>query len=336
MKKLLSFVLLAFGLVFLVSCGDLFGEKRNEVEMTVEEMQALVDKVDFAVVANDVLVLETDIDIKANIINSSALSEEDVEVGFEVKGSLGIYANLKSFEESYIYANVDLSYELTGDISQLMEDQMDDPFNEGETLPIDISQFMSGSFEGKIYIIKGVLYLNAKVTYPGTTLEVKQYEQIFTEEEFDMMKAIIENGFINEEQNNSFDIATMPEDLDLTVYKVGDSYEFEMKTPSEIEEMINNLMGFALEYEELNVDIIKNTSFDNSMTIRFSDKLEKISLNSKTDVHFKVSNTEASGESVEVKLFTEVNFSFNFKGKMPKNLPTEDDFTDYVQGIDLN
>ena len=125
MKKLLSFILLTFGLVLLTSCS-LFGEKREEVEMTVEQMQALVDEVDFSVIADDVFVLKTDIDIKTNFIIKTVL-EEDLELGFEVLGSLGIYADLKTFEDSYIYANVDLSYELTGDVDKLFANQLDDP-----------------------------------------------------------------------------------------------------------------------------------------------------------------------------------------------------------------
>lgn len=340
MKKLLSFILLTFGLVLLTACG-LFGEKREEVEMTVQEMQTLVNEVDFSTIADDVLALETDIDIKANLITKSAL-EEDMEIGFEVKGSLGVYADLKTYEESYIYANVDLSYELTGDVDKLATPLEDPMLGEGEfplEIPqdIDFSKYTSGSFEGKIYIIKGTLYLNAKVSYPGTTLEVKQYDEIFTEEQFDLLKGILENAFNDQNPTEPIiNISKLAEDLGLTIYKVGNSYELEMETPSEIEEMINDLMSFAVEYEELNVNIIKNTDFDNYMTIRFSDKLEKIGLHSKTDVHFKVSNTEESGESIEVELFTKVNFTLDFAGKMPKNLPNQSDFTDYLKGIDLN
>lgn len=339
MKKLLSFILLTFGLVLLTSCS-LFGEKREEVEMTVEQMQALVDEVDFSVIADDVFVLKTDIDIKTNFIIKTVL-EEDLELGFEVLGSLGIYADLKTFEDSYIYANVDLSYELTGDVDKLFATQLYDPVYDGEELPLeipeefDITRYTSGSFVGKIYVIKGTLYLNAKVTYPGTSIEIKQYEEVFTEEGFDLMKQMIENAF-NSEEEKPFDVSSIPEDFGLNVYKIGDSYEFEIRTPAEIEELINDLMNFSLEYEELNINIIKNTAFDNYMTIKFSDKLEKIGLHSKTDVHFKVSNTEESGESIEVKLFTKVNFTLDFKGKMPRNLPKETDLNDYIEGINLN
>ena len=125
------------------------------------------------------------------------------------------------------------------------------------------------------------------------------------------------------------DFEEIPEELKIKTYKVGDSYEFEMVVDtdvlddliSEIEELLFGAFG-----EEASFVVNKNEDFLTKVTIKFSDRLEKITLNSKIDLELKseFEDEEAAEDnaSLTINLFNDLKLTIDFKDKMPSGLPS--------------
>lgn len=329
MKKLLSLFLIIFSVFFLVSCQD---DKKELVELTSEELNEIVSAIDFEAIGEDIFTLETNLDIKVNFkLSSESLEEELVDAGIKANGKFNVYANLKEFEGSYVYADIELSYELLGDAENFIEGVGDDYFDD-ELDSIDFEKFRTASFTGNLYLIEGVLYIDITVKAGGTTVNVKQYEQVFTEEEFIEFK----EGLISEE-NGSLDVIDfldVPEHFKLFTYQIGDSYQFEYWLDEDLDESIAALLQQYLFMQFEDIEINHKSDFKNYFAIKFSDVFEKLMLVSNMDVELTAENEV--GMTLEASIVTNVKVDLSFKGTMPKNLPKAEDFSDYSEGFDLS
>lgn len=185
MKKILGMFLVIFSTFFLVACGDTEDNKddgnKELVVLTADELNEVIEELDLSSVGKNIFVLESSIDVSLDLSASNEELELDMEAGVNLNGEFNVYANLESFEKSYIYSEVELSYEITGDAEQIIGMFSYMPEEELEQAIVEFNKFRKASVVGKIYVIEGVLYLNLEVSVAGTTLTIKQYEQVFTE-----------------------------------------------------------------------------------------------------------------------------------------------------------
>lgn len=328
MKKLLSVLLIIFSMLFLASCQD---SKKEVVELTKEEMAEIVNKINFDTFGEDVFTLETDLNLNLNFKVSNDDIGELIDAGVKVLGKFNVSANLKEFEDSYVYAKIEFSYELLGDADDFISGAGDDYFDD-ELDIIDFETFRSASFAGNLYLIEGVLYIDLTVKAGGTTVNVKQYERVLTEEEFEEFKA----GLVAEE-NEPIDIndfLDVPEIFELFTYKIGNSYQFEYWLTDDFDESIKSLLEGYLLTEFKEVEVNHKSDFKNYLAIKFSDVIEELMLIS--NINLEITAESEDGIIVEVSIVTDIDVDLNFNGTMPKDLPKAEDFTDYSEGFDLN
>ncbi len=316
MKKFLIILTLFFGLIFLGACDEL---KREELDLTPEQVGDLFEGIEFDKVTDDIIQLNANIDVKMNIVASDVpYYEEDVELVFEVKGKLDVYANLKTYEDLYVYVNVDLTFEV--DPGPLADD--------------DDAEFdaMKGFVKGKAYLVDGNLYVKGSYKVGNEEVEMEnKILDVVNEEQYLELKDNLANvgGF-----------AMIPEMLPFKVYQVGESHEIEFSFGDDrIDELIAALELALVEIsEEENVEasLNKKTSFKNTVSLRFSDRLEKFVITSKNnlviDVVIEIEEADEDVTAV-ISFVTDVSITLNFKGKMPTNLPAIEDLNEYPDFI---
>ncbi len=348
MKRFLSVLLLVFSLFFLASC-DLFKkgpkeEPRVELDLTVEQMQALVEDVDFSKVADDIVEIKADIDLRvgltydSNELENPAVGEATVNGGFE------LYINLKTFDDSYVYAKANLTVDLDFNLEDFSSEINEEDIQE-------FLKFKDLSLLLEAWLIKGVLYIEGAFDFADETITINQYEELFTEEEFDQTKEMLETlvdeiDFGELDFNDIFgeaELEEVPEGLleeledliALNAYQIGDSYLFELKTTTKLEDLFNLAFDFIGDLDGVSVELIEDKEFENSASVQFSDKLEKLALQSEVDVTVRL-DVEEDDQMLEVSVYFKAGLSVNLQSEMPNEPPSESRFADFEEGIDLS
>lgn len=353
MKKFFNVLLALFAMLLLVSCLPQKKSEQEQVELSAAEAAALLDAVNLSESGKNVFSLETEIDLQFLIklpAPEEPGAEEPEDVGLKIDGSVNVYADVQEFVGSYIYANVNLSYELVGDIDaflapylemlMLLAEPMEGqpPAEPPAEPPFSLADYSRASVVADIYVIEGIAYVDATITIAGVELSFKRYDVMFTAEDF----AASEGEVPGEEGMNitEADILELLEKADLTTYKIGDLYEFIISMRQEdfealIQEMIADMLGEMLPPGTL-VTVTHNGEFRNEISLKFSQKLERVKFTSKMDVLIDVSAIGAQFGINEVVIKTNISVDANFKARMPENLPGVEEFADYEQGIDMS
>ena len=340
MKKFFNVLLALFAMLLLVSCLPQKKSEQEQVELSAAEAAALLDAVNLSESGKNVFSLETEIDLQFLIklpAPEEPGAEEPEDVGLKINGSVNVYADVQEFVGSYIYANVNLSYELVGDIDAFLAPYLEMLMPLAEP-PFSLADYSRASVVADIYIIEGIAYVDATITIAGVELSFKRYDVMFTAEDF----AASEGEVPGEEGMNitEADILELLEKADLTTYKIGDLYEFIISMRQEdfealIQEMIADMLGEMLPPGTL-VTVTHNGEFRNEISLKFSQKLERVKFTSKMDVLIDVSAIGAQFGINEVVMKTNISVDANFKARMPENLPGVEEFADYEQGIDMS
>lgn len=339
MKKFFNVLLALFAMLLLVSCLPQKKSEQEQVELSAAEAAALLDAVNLSESGKNVFSLETEIDLQFLITLPAPEepgAEEPEDVGLKINGSVNVYADVQEFVGSYIYANVNLSYELVGDIDAFLAPYLEMLMPLAEP-PFSLADYSRASVVADIYVIEGIAYVDATITIAGVELSFKRYDVMFTAEDF----AASEGEVPGEEGMNitEADILELLEKADLTTYKIGDLYEFIISMRQEdfealIQEMIADMLGEMLPPGTL-VTVTHNGEFTNEISLKFSQKLERVKFTSKMDVLIDVSAIGAQFGINEVVMKTNISVDANFKARMPENLPGVEEFADYEQGIDM-
>lgn len=340
MKKFFNVLLALFAMLLLVSCLPQKKSEQEQVELSAAEAAALLDAVNLSESGKNVFSLETEIDLQFLIklpAPEEPGAEEPEDVGLKINGSVNVYADVQEFVGSYIYANVNLSYELVGDIDAFLAPYLEMLMPLAEP-PFSLADYSRASVVADIYVIEGIAYVDATITIAGVELSFKRYDVMFTAEDF----AASEGEVPGEEGMNitEADILELLEKADLTTYKIGDLYEFIISMRQEdfealIQEMIADMLGEILPPGTL-VTVTHNGEFRNEISLKFSQKLERVKFTSKMDVLIDVSAIGAQFGINEVVMKTNISVDANFKARMPENLPGVEEFADYEQGIDMS
>lgn len=340
MKKFFNVLLALFAMLLLVSCLPQKKSEQEQVELSAAEAAALLDAVNLSESGKNVFSLETEIDLQFLITLPAPEepgAEEPEDVGLKINGSVNVYADVQEFVGSYIYANVNLSYELVGDIDAFLAPYLEMLMPLAEP-PFSLADYSRASVVADIYVIEGIAYVDATITIAGVELSFKRYDVMFTAEDF----AASEGEVPGEEGMNitEADILELLEKADLTTYKIGDLYEFIISMRQEdfealIQEMIADMLGEMLPPGTL-VTVTHNGEFRNEISLKFSQKLERVKFTSKMDVLIDVSAIGAQFGINEVVMKTNISVDANFKARMPENLPGVEEFADYEQGIDMS
>lgn len=340
MKKFFNVLLALFAMLLLVSCLPQKKSEQEQVELSAAEAAALLDAVNLSESGKNVFSLETEIDLQFLIklpAPEEPGAEEPEDVGLKINGSVNVYADVQEFVGSYIYANVNLSYELVGDIDAFLAPYLEMLMPLAEP-PFSLADYSRASVVADIYVIEGIAYVDATITIAGVELSFKRYDVMFTAEDF----AASEGEVPGEEGMNitEADILELLEKADLTTYKIGDLYEFIISMRQEdfealIQEMIADMLGEMLPPGTL-VTVTHNGEFRNEISLKFSQKLERVKFTSKMDVLIDVSAIGAQFGINEVVMKTNISVDANFKARMPENLPGVEKFADYEQGIDMS
>lgn len=340
MKKFFNVLLALFAMLLLVSCLPQKKSEQEQVELSAAEAAALLDAVNLSESGKNVFSLETEIDLQFLITLPAPEepgAEEPEDVGLKINGSVNVYADVQEFVGSYIYANVNLSYELVGDIDAFLAPYLEMLMLLAEP-PFSLADYSRASVVADIYVIEGIAYVDATITIAGVELSFKRYDVMFTAEDF----AASEGEVPGEEGMNitEADILELLEKADLTTYKIGDLYEFIISMRQEdfealIQEMIADMLGEMLPLGTL-VTVTHNGEFRNEISLKFSQKLERVKFTSKMDVLIDVSAIGAQFGINEVVMKTNISVDANFKARMPENLPGVEEFADYEQGIDMS
>lgn len=340
MKKFFNVLLALFAMLLLVSCLPQKKSEQEQVELSAAEAAALLDAVNLSESGKNVFSLETEIDLQFLIklpAPEEPGAEEPEDVGLKINGSVNVYADVQEFVGSYIYANVNLSYELVGDIDAFLAPYLEMLMPLAEP-PFSLADYSRASVVADIYVIEGIAYVDATITIAGVELSFKRYDVMFTAEDF----AASEGEVPGEEGMNitEADILELLEKADLTTYKIGDLYEFIISMRQEdfealIQEMIADMLGEMLPPGTL-VTVTHNGEFTNEISLKFSQKLERVKFTSKMDVLIDVSAIGAQFGINEVVIKTNISVDANFKARMPENLPGVEEFADYEQGIDMS
>lgn len=340
MKKFFNVLLALFAMLLLVSCLPQKKSEQEQVELSAAEAAALLDAVNLSESGKNVFSLETEIDLQFLIklpAPEEPGAEEPEDVGLKINGSVNVYADVQEFVGSYIYANVNLSYELVGDIDAFLAPYLEMLMPLAEP-PFSLADYSRASVVADIYVIEGIAYVDATITIAGVELSFKRYDVMFTAEDF----AASEGEVPGEEGMNitEADILELLEKADLTTYKIGDLYEFIISMRQEdfealIQEMIADMLGEMLPPGTL-VTVTHNGEFTNEISLKFSQKLERVKFTSKMDVLIDVSAIGAQFGINEVVMKTNISVDANFKARMPENLPGVEAFADYEQGIDMS
>jgi hypothetical protein len=340
MKKFFNVLLALFAMLLLVSCLPQKKSEQEQVELSAAEAAALLDAVNLSESGKNVFSLETEIDLQFLIklpAPEEPGAEEPEDVGLKINGSVNVYADVQEFVGSYIYANVNLSYELVGDIDAFLAPYLEMLMPLAEP-PFSLADYSRASVVADIYVIEGIAYVDATITIAGVELSFKRYDVMFTAEDF----AASEGEVPGEEGMNitEADILELLEKADLTTYKIGDLYEFIISMRQEdfealIQEMIADTLGEMLPPGTL-VTVTHNGEFRNEISLKFSQKLERVKFTSKMDVLIDVSAIGAQFGINEVVMKTNISVDANFKARMPENLPGVEEFADYEQGIDMS
>ena len=327
-------------MLLLVSCLPQKKSEQEQVELSAAEAAALLDAVNLSESGKNVFSLETEIDLQFLIklpAPEEPGAEEPEDVGLKINGSVNVYADVQEFVGSYIYANVNLSYELVGDIDAFLAPYLEMLMPLAEP-PFSLADYSRASVVADIYVIEGIAYVDATITIAGVELSFKRYDVMFTAEDF----AASEGEVPGEEGMNitEADILELLEKADLTTYKIGDLYEFIISMRQEdfealIQEMIADMLGEMLPLGTL-VTVTHNGEFRNEISLKFSQKLERVKFTSKMDVLIDVSAIGAQFGINEVVMKTNISVDANFKARMPENLPGVEEFADYEQGIDMS
>lgn len=340
MKKFFNVLLALFAMLLLVSCLPQKKSEQEQVELSAAEAAALLDAVNLSESGKNVFSLETEIDLQFLITLPAPEepgAEEPEDVGLKINGSVNVYADVQEFVGSYIYANVNLSYELVGDIDAFLAPYLEMLMPLAEP-PFSLADYSRASVVADIYVIEGIAYVDATITIAGVELSFKRYDVMFTAEDF----AASEGEVPGEEGMNitEADILELLEKADLTTYKIGDLYDFIISMRQEdfealIQEMIADMLGEILPPGTL-VTVTHNGEFRNEISLKFSQKLERVKFTSKMDVLIDVSAIGAQFGINEVVMKTNISVDANFKARMPENLPGVEEFADYEQGIDMS
>lgn len=340
MKKFFNVLLALFAMLLLVSCLPQKKSEQEQVELSAAEAAALLDAVNLSESGKNVFSLETEIDLQFLIklpAPEEPGAEEPEDVGLKINGSVNVYADVQEFVGSYIYANVNLSYELVGDIDAFLAPYLEMLMPLAEP-PFSLADYSRASVVADIYVIEGIAYVDATITIAGVELSFKRYDVMFTAEDF----AASEGEVPGEEGMNitEADILELLEKADLTTYKIGDLYEFIISMRQEdfealIQEMIADMLYYMLPPGTL-VTVTHNGEFRNEISLKFSQKLERVKFTSKMDVLIDVSAIGAQFGINEVVMKTNISVDANFKARMPENLPGVEEFADYEQGIDMS
>lgn len=340
MKKFFNVLLALFAMLLLVSCLPQKKSEQEQVELSAAEAAALLDAVNLSESGKNVFSLETEIDLQFLIklpAPEEPGAEEPEDVGLKINGSVNVYADVQEFVGSYIYANVNLSYELVGDIDAFLAPYLEMLMPLAEP-PFSLADYSRASVVADIYVIEGIAYVDATITIAGVELSFKRYDVMFTAEDF----AASEGEVPGEEGMNitEADILELLEKADLTTYKIGDLYDFIISMRQEdfealIQEMIADMLGEMLPPGTL-VTVTHNGEFRNEISLKFSQKLERVKFTSKMDVLIDVSAIGAQFGINEVVMKTNISVDANFKARMPENLPGVEEFADYEQGIDMS
>lgn len=340
MKKFFNVLLALFAMLLLVSCLPQKKSEQEQVELSAAEAAALLDAVNLSESGKNVFSLETEIDLQFLIklpAPEEPGAEEPEDVGLKINGSVNVYADVQEFVGSYIYANVNLSYELVGDIDAFLAPYLEMLMPLAEP-PFSLADYSRASVVADIYVIEGIAYVDATITIAGVELSFKRYDVMFTAEDF----AASEGEVPGEEGMNitEADILELLEKADLTTYKIGDLYDFIISMRQEdfealIQEMIADMLGEMLPPGTL-VTVTHNGEFTNEISLKFSQKLERVKFTSKMDVLIDVSAIGAQFGINEVVMKTNISVDANFKARMPENLPGVEEFADYEQGIDMS
>ena len=340
MKKFFNVLLALFAMLLLVSCLPQKKSEQEQVELSAAEAAALLDAVNLSESGKNVFSLETEIDLQFLIklpAPEEPGAEEPEDVGLKINGSVNVYADVQEFVGSYIYANVNLSYELVGDIDAFLAPYLEMLMPLAEP-PFSLADYSRASVVADIYVIEGIAYVDATITIAGVESSFKRYDVMFTAEDF----AASEGEVPGEEGMNitEADILELLEKADLTTYKIGDLYEFIISMRQEdfealIQEMIADTLGEMLPPGTL-VTVTHNGEFRNEISLKFSQKLERVKFTSKMDVLIDVSAIGAQFGINEVVMKTNISVDANFKARMPENLPGVEEFADYEQGIDMS
>ena len=186
MKKFFNVLLALFAMLLFVSCLPQKKSEQEQVELSAAEAAALLDAVNLSESGKNVFSLETEIDLQFLIklpAPEEPGAEEPEDVGLKIDGSVNVYADVQEFVGSYIYANVNLSYELVGDIDAFLAPYLEMLMPLAEP-PFSLADYSRASVVADIYVIEGIAYVDATITIAGVELSFKRYDVMFTAEDF--------------------------------------------------------------------------------------------------------------------------------------------------------
>lgn len=318
MKKLFAVLMLMIGLFALAGC-DLIGGEGNfkEVELSSEELQAEIEKIDLSLATENIVSMTTSIDLSLEIAatipmydyETEEVVDQELSGSVTIKGSAGIYANLKSFEEMFILAEIDITYDL----------ELDDL---GEDIELGLTK---GFIKGKAYLTGGNAYLDLNIKEGGVEVSVKnQIKDVISEQEYEEL--IEELDF----EPGDFDLSDVLEELPYTVSKSKDKYKLEFNfMKANLEELVEMIDGLLFQGEGL-LEVVENNKFESTAAIIFSEAIEKISFDA--DFDFAVGVSEEEGPDILITVVAKIEFELNFKGKMPK-LPSQSELDEYPEGF---
>lgn len=293
MKKLFLLLLLAFVSIGLFGC-----ETKEEITITHQEANALIENIDTAQIAEDVISLKSLTTFESVITTKTDEKEESAKnsgkLSFEGK------AKLSSYEEFFVHAS--FSFELTSSTTI-----------ESKTQNVKLS--------GNLYLIKSDLYLDFKLVKGSTTLETKaKLLNQFTEENY--------NELINSLKVNNTEPIIKDTDQ-FKVFKVGSDHIIELNID------FNGLfeaIGSTVPAPEIGTDV---TTDDNNYVrfgFRFGETIKSAYLEAKilTDETTTIFGTEINSK---LKLDSKTTFSYTSKISAP---PSEETLSAYEEVMSLD
>ncbi|MDD2575452.1 MAG: hypothetical protein PHD47_03165 [Acholeplasmataceae bacterium] len=299
MKKILTLLVLGLAGLFLVGCQD----SKEVVEVTALEAQKMMSEVDSTVVLDDVVALDMEMDFSYTM-NTTQDSVVINSTNMDVSGSISLIADVKSYEEFYLKARLDLVIR-----SELSDMEID---------------FGLGNMEikGDFYIIEGNAYLDGQLKVSGITTTVQNKATGFlTEELYETFKTSITTGTFNPQS-----LITIEENDNFTMYQIGNSYELVLEMSKEA------IIEWISEFSD---DSQMNITLDNedylNVIVNFGETFERFRFDADLNGSFDYLETYFNQEISGTFSLT-ANINFNLHAQLPKNLPTQTDFDGFIEG----
>lgn len=350
--KLLMILLLT---LLLAGCGDLFGSKRKEVELSESELHSLVKDLDFGLYKEQGISLDMGVDVEVmtqDIQKVDGRVTSNNSVIAKLEGNLNVYANFNSKKDLYVAINGELDVEV-------------------RVVSSGVGQNLDHTFVGRVsldlYLVNGTLYVDSDLSALGITLSSKQkVTNLINDNLYGMLFGNIEE--VLEMINSDFDITEIFDEFrhkDIKVYQMkntfevvfplekyladsveSNDYEYEGAYFSDLRETIKNDFKGTTAYVVFNeksvlnfgakiktdLEILsKNTrndswgSYDNENRIKVKGGIEvDVNLNAKAPK--KVDEAKLTGhfEQDSVKVLINMLFDSQIYANVPINLPKLD------------